>query len=79
MRIRTTTRPSASPHPISSTIATPNSAQSGHKWALPPTVPISSGAQAIFSVRGADRAPDATTIPLTGLRHATSTDGQVSA
>jgi hypothetical protein len=79
VRIRTTTRPSTSPHPIATTIATTNSVQSVHQWAPSPAVPVFDGPEAISFGRDADRAPDATTIPLARLRHATGTDGQVSA
>jgi hypothetical protein len=79
VRIRTTTRPGASPHPISTTIATTNRVQSDHDWAPSRAVRVCDGPQAICLGRGADLAPDATTIPLGGLRHATGTDGQVSA
>lgn len=79
MRIRTTTRPGASPHPIATTIATTNSVQSGHDWAPSPAVLVSDGPQTISSSRAADRTPDTTTIPLARLQHATTTDVEVSA
>ena len=77
MRIRTTTRPGASPHPISMTTATNNSVRSGHgrsyrqSWytaASPPSL----------LVWGTDPAADAgLTIPLAALRH--TTNGEVIA
>jgi hypothetical protein len=100
MRIRITTRPGASPHPISTTTATNKTVRSSHEWAPSPparipqgeavhlaasellpggaAVLVSGGLAATPRGRGADRAPDATTIPLAALQHAT-TDGQVSA
>jgi hypothetical protein len=78
MRIRTTSRPGASPHPISVTTATNNSVRSGHgrphrqSWYT--TTP-----QPSLFVWGADPAADAAiTIPLAARRHA-STNGEVTA
>ncbi len=49
MRIRTTTRAGASPHPISITTATDNSVGSGHGRAPSPAVLVYGGPQAILS------------------------------
>jgi hypothetical protein len=93
MRIRTTTGPGASPHPMSITTAIDNKVQSDHGWAPSPPATVSmtgllpGGAAVLVSGRpqvtpgglGADVAPDATnTIPLAAPRQAT-TDGEVSA
>lgn len=79
MRIRTTTRPGASPHPISTTIAPNNSTHSDHRWAPPPPVSVYGGLAATPRGRSADPAPDAArTIPAAALHHAT-TQEEVSA
>jgi hypothetical protein len=93
VRIRTTTRPGASPHPISIITATDNSVQSGHEWTPSPpargsmiglllggaAVLVSDGLQATPRGLGADLASDAArTTPLAALRHAV-TEGEVSA
>ena len=78
MRIRTTTRAGASPHPISITTATDNSVGSGHGRAPSPAVLVYGGPQAISSGLSADLAPDVTTIPLAALRRV-GTVGEVSA
>ena len=78
MRIRTTTRAGASPHPISTTTATDNSIRSGHGRAPSPAVLVYGGPQAISSGLSADLAPDVTTIPLAALRRV-GTVGEVSA
>ena len=78
MRIRTTTRAGASPHPIPMETATDNSVRSGHGGALSPAVLVYGGPQAISSGLGADLAPDVTTIPLAALRRA-GTEGAGSA
>jgi hypothetical protein len=93
VRIRTTTRPGASPRLISITTATNSSVRSDHAGApLPPAkvsvtgllpgraaVLISGGLAATSGGPGADLAPSAArTIPFAVLRHA-STEGEVSA
>jgi hypothetical protein len=100
MRIRITTRPGTSPHPISTTTVTNNTVRSGHEWTPSPPARVPQGEAVHLSAsellpggaavlvsgclaatprgRGADRAPDATTIPLAPLWHA-NTDGEVSA
>jgi hypothetical protein len=78
VRIRTTTRAGARPHPFSTTTATDNSIRSGNGGALWPAVVVYGGPQAISSGLGADLAPDVTTIPLAALRRA-GTEGKVSA
>jgi hypothetical protein len=79
VRIRTTTRAGASPHPISITTATDNSVRSGHGRAPSPAVLVYGGPQAISSGLGADLALDAArTIPCAALRHAAA-EGEVSA
>ncbi len=92
MRIRTTTGPGASPHPMSITTAI-DKVQSGHGWTPSPPATVSvigllpGGAAVLVSGRpqvtpgglGADVAPDAAnTILLAAPRQAT-TDGEVSA
>ena len=78
MRIRTTTRAGASPHPIPMETATDNSIRPGHGRAPSPAVLVYGGPQAISFGLSADLAPDVTTIPLAALRRA-GTEGEVSA
>jgi hypothetical protein len=79
VRIRTTTRAGASPHPISITTATDNSVRSGHRRAPSPAVLVYGGPQAISSGLGADLTLDAAkTIPCAALRHPAA-EGEVSA
>jgi hypothetical protein len=79
VRIRTTTRAGASPHPISITTATDNSVRSGHRRAPSPAALVYGCPQAISSGLGADLTLDAArTIPCAALRHA-ATEGEVSA
>jgi len=69
MRIRTTTRPGASPHPMSMTTALASGVRSGHGGAPSPAIQVSTGPPAISSGRGTDPAPVATgTVPLAALR-----------
>jgi hypothetical protein len=90
VRICTTTRPGASPRPISITTAPEISLRSGHGWApsspagvsvnglLPngAAVLVSDGLQAAPSGWGADLTPGAARpIPLAAPRHATRTEG----
>jgi len=70
VRIRTTTRPSASSHSISNTTAPNNSTRSDGEWAPSPGVLVYSDAGAAVPGRSADLTPAATTIPLAALRHA---------
>jgi hypothetical protein len=80
VRIRTTTRAGASPHPISTTTTPDNSTRSGHRCAPWPPVLVYRGRQAISSGLGSVLALDAArTIPLATLRHTTSTGEQMSA
>ena len=80
MRIRTTTRAGASPHPISRTIPTQSSVESGHRWAPSPAVLIYDGLAAAPRDLSAELAPDiAGTSPLAALRHTATTDGAVRA
>ena len=79
MRIRTTTRAGASPHPISTTTTTDNSIRSGHGGAPSPAALTYGGPQAISSGLGTDLTLNAAkTIPRAALRH-TATEGEVSA
>jgi hypothetical protein len=80
VRIRTTTRAAASPHPISRTTPTQSSVESGHRWAPSPAVVVSDGRTTAPRDLSAELAPDiASTSPLAGLRHTAHTDGQVRA
>ena len=80
MRIRTTTRTAASPHPISRTTPPQSSVHSGHRWAPSPAVVVSGGLAAAPGDLGAELAPDtASAIPLAALRSTAHTDGQVRA
>ena len=78
MRIRTTTRTGASPHPISRTTPTQRSVHSGHRWAPSPAVVVYGGLAADPGDLSAELAPDtASTSPLAALRHTAHTDGHV--
>ena len=80
MRIRTTTRAGASPHPISPATPTQSSVPFGHRGAPSPAVVVYGAL--ITAARGlsAELAPDiARTISLAALGHTANTDGQVSA
>ena len=80
MRIRTTTRVGASPHPISRTIPAESSVDSGHRWARSPVVLVCGGLAAAPGDLSAELAPDtASSSPLAALRHTADTDGQVRA
>ncbi len=80
MRIRTTTRAGASPHPISRTTPPESSVHSGHRWAPSPAVLVYHGLTAAPGDLSAELAPDiASTSPLAALRHTADTDGQVRA
>jgi hypothetical protein len=80
VRIRTSTRTGASPHPITRTTPTQSSVQAGHGWAPSPTVLVYGGLAAASCGLGAELAVDtASTIPLAALRHTATTDGQVRA
>jgi len=81
VRIRTTTRTGASPHPIIRTTPTQSSVHSGHGGAPSPTALIYSGLAAAPRGLGAELAVDtaASSIPLAALRHTANTDGQVRA
>jgi hypothetical protein len=78
VRIRTTTRTGASPHPISRTTPTQNSVESGHGWAPSPAVVVYHGLAATPGDLSAELAT-ASSIPLAALRHTGTTDGQVRA
>ncbi len=80
MRIRTTARAGASPHPISMTTPTQSSIQSGHRGAPSPAVMVYGALAAAPGELSVELAPDiACTISLVALRHTATTDGQVSA
>jgi hypothetical protein len=80
VRIRTTTRAGASPHPISRTTPPESSVHSGHRWAPSPAVLVYGGLAAVPGDLSAELAPDiASSIPLTALRRTATTDGQVRA
>jgi hypothetical protein len=73
MSIRITTRPGASPHPI--TTATNNGARPDHNWVPSPPVRLSGGLLATRRGPGADPATDATTaISLAALQRAATTE-----
>jgi hypothetical protein len=78
VRIRTTTSPGASPHPISRTTPTQSSVHSGHRWAPSPAVVVSDGLAATPGDLSAELAT-ASSIPLAALRHTATTDRQVTA
>jgi hypothetical protein len=78
VRIRTTTRAGASPHPISRTTPPQSSVHSGHRWAPSPAVVVYSGLAATPGDLSAELAT-ASSIPLAALRHTATTDGQVRA
>lgn len=80
MRIRTTTRAGASPHPISLTTPPQSSVESGHRWAPSPAVLVYGGLAATPGDLSAEQAPDtASTTPLAALRHTATTDRAVRA
>jgi hypothetical protein len=80
VRIRTTTRAGASPHPVSRAIPTQSSVESGHRWAPSPAVVVYGGLAAAPGDLSAELALDtASTSPLAGLRHTAHADGQVRA
>jgi hypothetical protein len=80
VRIRATTRTSASPHPITRTTPTQNSVHSGHGGTPSPAVLVSDGLAATPGDLSAALTPDtASSIPLGALRHTATTDGQVRA
>jgi hypothetical protein len=78
VRIRTTTRAGASPHPISRTTPTQSSVESGHRWAPSPAVVVYGGLAADPGDLSAELALDtASSSPLAALRHTAHTDGHV--
>ena len=78
MRIRTTTRAGASPHPISMTIPTQSSIQSGHRWAPSPAVVVSGALTTAARGLSAELAPDtASTISRAALWYLANSDRQV--
>jgi hypothetical protein len=80
VRIRTTTRTGASPHPITRTTPPQSSVQAGHGGAPSPAVLVSDGLAAAPGDLSAELAPEtASTIPLAALRHTANTGGQVRA
>jgi hypothetical protein len=78
VRIRTTTRAGASPHPISRTTPTESSVESGHGWAPSPAVLVYHGLAATPGDLSAELAT-ASSIPLAALRRTGTTDGEVRA
>jgi hypothetical protein len=71
MRIRTTTRPGASPHAISITPATNHGARPDHGWVPSPQAFSTAACWPLVAGLGADPAPDATTaISRAALRRA---------
>ena len=77
MRIRTTTRTGASPHPISITTLTESSVHCGHGGTPSPAVLVSGGLVAAPGDLSAELAPDtARAIALAALRRTATTDGQ---
>jgi hypothetical protein len=80
VRIRTTTRAGASPHPISMTTPTQSSVPSGHRWPPSPAVVVYGGLTTAARGLSVELAPDiARNIALAALRHTANTDGQVRA
>ena len=78
MRIRTTTRTGASPHPISMTTPTESSVQSGHGWPPSPAVLVSGALTTASRELSAELAPDiASTLSLVALRYPANPDGEV--
>jgi hypothetical protein len=78
VRIRTTTRAAASPHPITRTTPPQSSIHSGHRWAPSPAVVVYSGLAATPGDLSAELAPDiASPSPLAALRHPATTDRAV--
>ena len=78
MRIRTTTRAAASPHPISRTTPPESSIESGQGWAPSPATLVYHGLAATPGDLSAELAT-ASSIPLAALRHTATTGGQVKA
>jgi hypothetical protein len=78
VRIRTTTRAGASPHPISMTTPPQSSVDSGHRWAPSPAVVVYGGLAAAPGDLSAELAT-ASSIPLAALRHTADTDRAVRA
>ena len=78
MRIRTTTRTGASPHPIIRTIPTQSSVHSGHGGAPTPATLVYGGLVAAPGDLSAELAT-ASSIPLAALRRTGTTDGGVRA
>jgi hypothetical protein len=78
VRIRTTTRTGASPHPIYRTTPTQSSVHSGHRWAPSPAAVVSDGLTTAPRDLSAELAT-ASSIPLAALRHTATTDEQVRA
>jgi hypothetical protein len=80
VRIRTTTRTGASPHPISRTTPTQSSVESGHGGAPSPATLLYGCLAAAPGDVTAELAPEtASSIPLAALWHTGTTDGQVRA
>lgn len=80
MRIRTTTRTGASPHPISRTTPTQSNVESGHGGVPSPATLLYHGPTATPGDLSAELAPDiASSVPLAALRRTATTDGQVRA
>jgi len=78
VRIRTTTRTGASPHPISRTTPTESCVRSGHGGAPSPAVLVYGGLIAAPGDLSAELAPDtASTIPVAALRRTGTAGGQV--
>jgi hypothetical protein len=80
VRIRTTTRTGASPHPITRTTPPESSVQAGHGWPPSPSGLVYGAFAASPGDLSAALAPEtAGTIPLAALRHTATTDEQVRA
>ena len=80
MRIRTTTRAGASPHPVSVTTPTESNVHSGRRWAPSPAVVVYNALAPTPGDLSAEPAPDtASSIPLAALGHTAATGGQVRA
>ena len=78
MRIRTTTRTGASPHPISPTTPTQSSVPSGHRGAPSPAVVVYGALTTAPGDLSAELAPDiACTISLVALRYPANPDEEV--
>jgi hypothetical protein len=78
VRIRTTTRTGASPHPISRTTPIQSSVHSGYGWAPSPATLVYGGLVAAPGDLSAELAT-ASSIPLAALRRTGTTDGGVRA